>query len=491
MYWLTDFRARFLALVGAVITILSLGIGTFFQQSIKYSVIYPDSGLAQMPIARYMNGTGEVTNVDFVSTTNGVDAALANVPYLAIMNPVKTTFTIPATCGTGNCSWDEYDTLAVCNTCADLSDQLKETKHKVTFEGLSGGYETNHWTLPNGFGLTGMNEGKPIDRTQGQPANAMMNITTTLSPIYNLSLGGGSSNWDSVAFTNNGSQLFSVFGVGAMPGTVPEQTDANLTEGAMKGKGFAKPIAYECMLQFCVRRMRAEFVNGSLHESVQLTWTNESQPRPSNMEGITLRPPGWGSGDEPFSISGLAMESMPFWLSKYLIGTAFNQNGASDEWSAATGVGYSSLIMSRFFQNMNQSEAGFPDTMDNIANSLSQSLRNISYQPAPVHGQSFTATSHAEVTWEWLIFPLVELVAGLVLLIMTMVQTRKAGLLPWTNNVLPYFFHGLDQRPAGQHFGESATDMGEEAEELMVEFRREHGGALFIHAKEDEQAQDK
>lgn len=109
--------------------------------------------------------------------------------------------------------------------------------------------------------------------------------------------------------------------------------------------------------------------------------------------------------------------------------------------------------------------------MDNLVNSISFNFRQIPYQPSPVQGKAFTATSHAVVTWEWLILPFFELAGSLIFLIIVMIQMRKVGLsVPWTNSTLAYFFHGLDERPVRGVVHQSEEEM---AEELEVNFGRD------------------
>jgi hypothetical protein len=115
----------------------------------------------------------------------------------------------------------------------------------------------------------------------------------------------------------------------------------------------------------------------------------------------------------------------------------------------------SSELIRAIYNAMNSSTTGFPDPIDNLASSLSLNLRTIPYQPPPIPGKAFYPTSHAVVTWQWLILPLFELIGSLIFLIAVMVETRKRGLMPWTNSVLAYFFHGLDERPLKQHVRES------------------------------------
>jgi hypothetical protein len=62
-------------------------------------------------------------------------------------------------------------------------------------------------------------------------------------------------------------------------------------------------------------------------------------------------------------------------------------------------------------------------------------------------------------------------------------QTKKARLVPWTNNSLAYFFHGFDER--GRFVGTiarlSKLIMEREARGIMVELHKyEDGGRLRI-----------
>ncbi|KAL7905860.1 hypothetical protein GGI35DRAFT_459506, partial [Trichoderma velutinum] len=454
-------RGGLIAALGAFITIVALGIGTFTQQALNYDTIYPASGDALMPFAQYMNGIGEVT-LGNGGTLSGVDSVLTSAPYLAFFNPPGTNFTATAQCSTGNCTWSSYQSLGFCNTCKNLSKQVKRGKiriipHKLTDEA----YDTNVYTLPNGFGLTGIQPGQMNNQVDFSIKNGILNVTTTIAP----------EEWSSVAFPQNGSVLLSAFAVGAAPGTIPEQPDqTKYSPDEMTGDMYAAPVAFECMLQLCVRNMSAIFANGTLHERVNSAWTNETQGIVPETERYIFRPP---QSDE-FRVLPTSKEETANWLNYLLVGSAVSSNVDSLDFGASSDPTQIMRIV------MNGSETGFPDLMDNLANSLSLGLRSASYQPSPVHGKAFAPISHAVVTWEWLILPAFELVASLVFLIIVMMRTRKAGLVPWTNNILAVFFHGFGQRPVIHGVDDSETAMEKESHGLLVQFQaREEGGRLI------------
>ncbi|OPB46040.1 hypothetical protein A0O28_0061600 [Trichoderma guizhouense] len=388
-------RGGLVAALGAFITIVALGIGTFAQQALNYDTIYTASGgNALMPIAQYMNGVGSAP-IDNGGTIQGVDSVLTSAPYLAFYNP-----------------------------SGEMNNQVD-------------------------FAIT----------------NGVVNVTTTIAAS------NGIYGWDSVAFPHNGSVLLSAFAVAAAPGTIPEQPDqTKFDPDEMVGDMYAAPVAFECMLQFCVRNMSAVFVNGTLRETVTSTWTNETQGTLPQYEHYTFRPPH----SNEFRVLGISKDSTADWLNSLLEGSAYSADVDSLE------VATSSDLMRMVRIAMNSSETGFPDLMDNLANSLSLSLRSASYQPSPTHGKAFSPISHAVVTWEWLILPAFELVASLVFLVIVMMRTRKAGLVPWTNNILAVFFHGFDQRPIIDGADESETAMEKESDGLLVQFQaREEGGRII------------
>ena len=103
-----------------------------------------------------------------------------------------------------------------------------------------------------------------------------------------------------------------------------------------------------------------------------------------------------------------------------------------------------------------------------LANSLTLSLRTISYQPSAT-GDTFEW--RAVVNWYWLILPIVELVASLLLLVVVMVKTSRRDLMPWSNSIIAYFFYAPDvfaispPIPLG-----SQKEMNTKARMLLIQF---------------------
>ncbi|KAK8140159.1 hypothetical protein PG984_000225 [Apiospora sp. TS-2023a] len=449
---LVNRRGGSVASLGALITILSLGIATCFQQTLRYHTVYSDGNDASVPIAQYMNGSDTVTIAPQETqepqlTLEGIDGQLRTAPYIALFSPPHTRFTATAHCATGNCTWKPYETLAICNTCKELSSTL-QTRHDESGSNIL-------FTLPNGFGLIEQN------------SIGLLNFTTSSSDKARVAY--RNDPWGSIAFDTNSSQLFSVFAVGAPPGTVPGQPDPCCPSPS--DPSFAPPVAYECLLYYCINEMRASWSNSTFYEEVVSSWTNHTQGCPESFcpSPFTFTSPKSGT---TFHIHEDTLTTAKFWLSHFLNGTA-----TAHGYYGLNYTTFSSDFSSAIYKAMYNSTTGFTGLMDNLANRLSLSLREIPGQPLAV-GQSFAASYIAFVRWGWLTLPAFELIASLIFLVAVIAETKKQDLAPWRNGILATFFHGFDHRPImAQDGGHSLED---ESRHMLVEFRQdgEGGGRL-------------
>ncbi|KAI0191629.1 hypothetical protein F4808DRAFT_476059 [Astrocystis sublimbata] len=419
---------------GAAIAIVALSMHTLFQEALHYDAVFINTTDATINTARYINGTGNMFLSD--SHYSRIDPEVNSAPYIGLYSPVQTDFDAPVQCSSGNCTWEPYETLGVCNNCQNVTNRLQVSTDDNG---------TARYSLPNGFSL--------------RQTNGLMNITTSM---------------DSVAFPNNGTVFLNVLAIGLAPGTIPIQN---------------QPIATECLLQFCIQTKRASFVNGILHDTVISSWTNESQllSDAGAFSGpMALRSPQTGTD---FVAPFHAWLSLQIWLYPlFEVDATWDNQSVSvyDEQDNAVRAyaftpTFSTPISQAIYEAMNTSSNGFQYKMDNFANILSQSFRTIKYQPPPTRGFAFTPDRQARVVWQWLILPIFELFASLVLLVAVIIETRRRGMVPWGNNALAYIFHGLDERPTGREHDESQVDMKQMARDMRVQFQpRKDGGHLVL-----------
>lgn len=434
-----------------------------------------------MPIAKTLNWSelGGYTGTDGVTVT--IDTNVQSATYIGLFSPLGTKFLVDARCNSGNCTWESYRTLAVCNTCANLTSLLNITNEQLDTNDSKLAYHTDYYRLPNGFILNGRQQ----DSVAGRFPKAILNITNTLQAIE-MEPNGTKKLTPSIAFANNGSALLSVFAIGPSPGKIPAEPDATNMSFPLLGQSFGSPVAFECLLQFCVQELRAEFRNGTLEETVVSVYINKTQSSPT-MAGphdytdvifpeVFLQPPATG---DTFGAFSDAVEAADDWLRTFFTGyaTIYTDNHF---------INPSEMIFSQptampLFRAMNQSSTGFPDLMDSIASSISRNIRTISSQPSSPNGLSFYPTTRATVVWGWMALPFFLLIASQVFLIIVVLETERRGLVPWTNNILAALFHGIDERSSGHTVRETEHVMEEEAKTLLVEFQpRDDGGRLAV-----------
>lgn len=140
---------------------INLGTSTFVQQALVYSIIYTSTSDASVRIAKYMNGAGTGFTAP-TATTNGIDAEVQAGANIGLYSPAHTNFTATSQCSTGNCTWETYRTLAVCNTCANLTSSLNMTRvHFEIDNNPQNAYTTDYYALRNGFILNGLSKETP------------------------------------------------------------------------------------------------------------------------------------------------------------------------------------------------------------------------------------------------------------------------------------------------------------------------------------------
>jgi hypothetical protein len=131
-------RYRHVVSIGCVVTLMALVSNAFIQQAVSYPTrAAVSSQLATIPYAQVYD-----INANNYSGSPilwpGMMAAIYDGALMS--NLSQTSSSITPQCSTGNCSFPEFASLAICSRCADASHLLSETSETSgTFRSLPNG----------------------------------------------------------------------------------------------------------------------------------------------------------------------------------------------------------------------------------------------------------------------------------------------------------------------------------------------------------------
>jgi hypothetical protein len=368
---------------------------------------------------------------DIQLTNNAVDIAtifaLRNYPNLALGNQVENPLSHPnvpslvasgfyqglyfsgnltdplsrsplqqkPTCLTGNCTYPEFDSLAVCSACANITNQL------VT----SGNSSSTQRRLPNGFTTTDsywllVSTGGKYDPLTLEAGLPIVNITA-IQPCQN--------------------------------------SDGTFCDG----------IAQECMLYWCLNRYASRVVQGILHEDVvdtvkygytinerlphndtyvfQTNYSSSPATAPETYSNLTVSK--WGS-------AALA-DLIDLMLTIDVSYSGFDNSNTVAAALKAAGGSYPMF-------------PGIPLNMrpafEAMALSLTAAVRSYRHDDTTlqsIEGQAFKEMPVLRVRWSWIALPVALQVASLLLLCYMAFRTSRQRLPVWKLSVLATVFFGV------------------------------------------------
>ncbi|KAE8454181.1 hypothetical protein EG329_005106 [Mollisiaceae sp. DMI_Dod_QoI] len=163
---------KWLALFGAVVTVLSLSINTFTQQLVSIQGL-PVNNISSplnpgnIPRSEIYNGTGSDLQESFYEAPLNVLAPV-NAGFFA-----EAVLPVAPTCPTGNCTYPNTPTLAICGECAPITSQKTLCDQQKQF---------CNYTTPSGSNFS------ILDHNATTPAEGIgMFSTTTLGQHWNAS----------------------------------------------------------------------------------------------------------------------------------------------------------------------------------------------------------------------------------------------------------------------------------------------------------------
>lgn len=379
---------------GAIMVISSLATGPFVQQlavvqsapvamdaaSLYARIDYPNPDfnrrIMDSPLVYY-----DIPDIVTASFYRGL--------YFSgnLSDPVyRNSFQQRPSCSTGNCTFDEFDTLAICSACANITGRLtKSTNSNGTF-----------WALPNGFIIK---ENEDTVASTGGSYDPL--VLQAGLPIVNIT-------------------------------AIQPCTEEN--------KGCI-PSAQECMLHWCVNRYGANVSQGIYHEQVLDTvkygyknkaahsW-NDTYVFRNNFSSQAIAAQQGGNYTN-LTVGTWGAATFTHLIAAKLSLKVFDYEGYDATLTKLSNFPGTPLDMAPFFEAM----------------ALSLTSAVLSDKSAAAGLQTVTAQATSEVPfirvrWAWIILPVGLELAVFVLLCSTVVITKRKGLPIWKNSILAAVIFG-------------------------------------------------
>jgi hypothetical protein len=474
-------KGRSLAALGAILIVLLLAIDTFFQQV----VALPDRYALQ-------NMTATIPRVSLYTPFytpeffQGYETSLQDpslrpvVSQFFVDNGTKpihfgngTRPEIPLTCPTSDCTWPEYETLAICSECMDVSNLLDYACLNTTVDWSAkhtGPLNVTALSIKRvcGYFLNATSDapvlmtGYIFEGTEEEPIVGESLLMRTLpltdmidrTPYY-----GGSINFRGVRNPILNALIAS---------------SANGTESLIKKDA---PNMHECMLSWCVQTIKSSYVWGAYRENITSIYLNATGgPFPWTMlpvqldgengtftiysQNISISPPdparnqsgnlGSMAFNETYGMSNLTASNVMMTFDSHF----------PSYYTAMTPYEKPMLRYKNFLSGPSLRELAFnpllapnniSDHMARLASAMTSVVRSSDRSNQMLAGDAFIKENYVSIRWEWLSFPLILLVFSLVFLIATIMKTSEDSAVGvWKTSAMPTLIYGLPKETQGQ-----------------------------------------
>lgn len=457
---------RYVASIGAIATILALGVDPIMQQtlSIKVEVVNSTNSATIGRAQSFVQWDLQDYSVYYLDLSPGVNsdpdpppnsqvllppadmvAAMFDGMFSGAPDPNVGSFSPSFSCPTGNCTFLPFKTLAVCSECKNITNALSEKCHSFMAGSLQAPPEILtfcEFSLPNGL---------KMNKTFGSSTVATTGSLESVGPLpYSQSILNFTGIW-------SGAPLLTE------PEVPPHyQYDLNVV-GKANAAALTKDVAAtQCFLYWCVNTMQAVVINGQVSEKNLDSWHNKTTLR-SDYSGSdfftyvshnatwTLKPPSLDPNDSSFDfvVTRYATQALTDSLAAHLTISTGKRFDPDDDYSCATSPSNQEFEKPRLLLTTN-----ITAMFENLAASMSQNLRSASIDsqrlsPAslavlgvgPANGTATSREILVSVRWRWLAFPVALLLIALIFFFLTLLSTSRHQLEVWKLSPFPLIFN--------------------------------------------------
>ncbi|KAI9926310.1 hypothetical protein MW887_004074 [Aspergillus wentii] len=379
-------KMRRSATIGALITIMAIGVGPFVQQTVAVVNNRVDSDIAASAVRTESYGKDGVT-ADELPSRDMMASIYGSLFLNSQSNSNASATTVSPDCPTGNCDIPPFRSLAICSKCSDVSHMLSLVQGSVA---CGSGTEYSY-QLPNGLQLNYTSEVLKLDLPKNDFISTETNYYSSMQTFGQPVLPGTDNFGDSslLNFCHHSSSrgspdecfchpvqdyLLSPPAKGNLTATnyvVHRDTSLTLSDWLMNRLQFNNTFSYTCMDGAYISRGTSSFRNEFLQPLLD-------SPIPDLFAQIAA--------------------------------------GMSTHVRKANQTAY--LPSTGFYESSN----GAP----------------------PAQGTSWTVETQIHVRWGWITLPVLLILFTMIFLVMTAVQSKIHKVDIWKSSTAPLLCSGLD-----------------------------------------------
>ncbi|KAH8722876.1 hypothetical protein GQ44DRAFT_828730 [Phaeosphaeriaceae sp. PMI808] len=472
LIWL---RLKHWAAIGAVVTIATVAFDPFLQAVISTDgrldtiILSNDNAIGQ---ALKVDG-GEIvefsaSGVNFITTEAGVmvripiktrpDFGMISSVYRGFYNGTGSNQAVRFNCSTGNCTWTNFVSTAVCSTCNDVSSQTQMSS-------AIGRNASNVPSLPN-VSINATYTMFRLPYSNIRNINAYSNFLGQVSfdsqhlvsPRTYMTANMTYDVYETITFQKYETLLMAFTMMRASKDYLENKTSWEKTT----------PTATECALYLCAKEFKSWTNNSVLEEKVVNSWatrdpnsfkhdknssrfdfgTNASawvEAQGNRFYNPTIDPPRTNLRltIPPTATTKLNNVSDLYVTQRFIRSTIeflLEFTGAKalkqDEVLAFPQPSGTPFIDALWSSN------NLSGTFDNAARSLTNQLRDVAQQRHQGTAQSWTI--HVKVNWPYLSYTIAMLTFGVLYVLLTIFETTRLSLPVWKESLLPSLLYGFD-----------------------------------------------
>ena len=479
---LTD-PIRRLACMGALLTILAIGIDPTVQQTVVVRTRQVDARQrATVPRAQaFAQFTAYTSQPDSIRNSG---FATMRLPTSALMGAIYSGLffdsgqssgpsrNIVPNCPTGSCTFPKFQSLGTCAVCKDIATpsigrKCTRPAKKDSIYPYPSVYICE-WSLPNGVRLNQSVDENDIDLSNNRKTMSMPIVANTNFPLTEAVGHGG--------------------------------VILNIT--ILWGTRSDGPRASQCTISWCVNTYETRVDNGQLTENIVASWyTNKTFDDPIAEATLdwNLTPPAINASVKAtnFTVHDWAARSLNGWMqSKFNFTNSMGSNqtdGAfnpdivsswrkgNEQYSPAYDIFRTNRNFSDIFQSVAKSLTTYIRSIDSSdTQMIEQEGEYIAPTRNPVVGQAWTTEVYIAVRWPWLAFSGTILVLSIVFFVLVVAQSAREDVPVWKSSPFALLFHGLSTEMVEQMRGvNEVREMELKARHIRV-CLRDSGGGLML-----------